>query len=192
VILRVAKPEALDYEARDGFNRFVFKVNARNVNGGQILSSSQVEVIVKDANDNPPTFNDPNYVFNIPEDAPPGSQIGSIRASDLDSGKFGQLKYSIRGFGADRFVVDAATGEISVNSCGENVAKCLDFESREEYSLTFSAEDGGGRVSATGLTVKVEDVNDNFPVFENVLVRRPGRPSPEGDAGYLRVVIWKN
>ena len=50
----------------------------------------------------------------MPEDAPPRTLVGQIVATDLDSGRFGQVEYALRGFGADRFDVDPITGEISV------------------------------------------------------------------------------
>ena len=54
------------------------------------------------------------YRFAVPEDAPPRTLVGQIVATDLDSGRFGQVEYALRGFGADRFDVDPITGEISV------------------------------------------------------------------------------
>jgi hypothetical protein len=42
----------------------------------------------------------------------------------------------------------------------------LDYETQKSYSLTFEAQDGGGRVSTANLFLEVEDVNDNAPVFE--------------------------
>jgi cadherin 23 len=71
---------------------------------------------------------------------------GQIVATDADSGRFGQIEYALRGFGAEKFVVDTITGEITVNSCGENVLYCLDFESQKRYSLTYTGTDGGGQV----------------------------------------------
>ncbi len=42
-------------------------------------------------------------------------------ATDLDSGRFGQVEYALRGFGADRFRVNPETGELFVNTCGDQV-----------------------------------------------------------------------
>ena len=86
----------------------------------------------------------------MPEDAPPRTLVGQIVATDLDSGRFGQVEYALRGFGADRFDVDTITGEISVRACGlddsgQRERNCLDYETQTSYALTYTATDGGGQ-----------------------------------------------
>lgn len=74
--------------------------------------------------------------------------VGSIVATDADSGNFGQVEYALRGFGAERFHVNNVTGEIFVNGCGRQIARaCLDFETQRTYSLIYTGTDGGGQVS---------------------------------------------
>ena len=90
------------------------------------------------------------YRFAVPEDAPPRTLVGQIVATDLDSGRFGQVEYALRGFGADRFDVNSITGEISVKSCGVDGSgtrerNCLDYETQTSYALTYTATDGGGQ-----------------------------------------------
>ena len=88
---------------------------------------------------------------------------GQITATDSDSGRFGQVEYALRGFGAEKFRVNSETGEIFVNGCGgggessetgvtgsgddASVDSCLDFESQKSYILTYTGTDGGGQVS---------------------------------------------
>ena len=101
------------------------------------------------------------------EDAESGDLIGSIYATDADSDKFGQVTYNLRGFGAERFRVNNLTGEIFVNGCGRQIQRaCLDYENQKTYSLIYSGTDGGGQVTTTGVTINIEDVNDNLPRFE--------------------------
>lgn len=45
-----------------------------------------LRVHVLDVNDNPPAFDHPIKVFSIPENAPVGSLIGKVHATDPDSG----------------------------------------------------------------------------------------------------------
>ena len=83
---------------------------------------------------------------------------GQITATDADSGRFGQVEYALRGFGAEKFRVNEETGEIFVNGCGESENggsgsssnevsnSCLDFESQKTYVLTYTGTDGGGQV----------------------------------------------
>ena len=132
------------------------------------------------------------------EDSFTGDAVGSITATDIDSGRFGQVTYQLKGFGAEKFAVDSKTGQISVKcDDGFNTRQqlrgslnCLDYETRQSYSLIFSASDGGGQVSTTGLTIRVSDVNDNAPKFEKFI--RPRRPLGAAAAtqynGYERTV----
>ena len=83
---------------------------------------------------------------------------GQITATDADSGRFGQVEYDLRGFGAEKFRVNPETGEIFVDGCGSGGesdvgssetsadSSCLDFESQKSYILTYTGTDGGGQV----------------------------------------------
>ena len=99
------------------------------------------------------------YKLSVREDAEPGTHFADVFATDRDSGSFGDLTYSLRGFGADKFRADPKEGGVSV-------AKPLDYETQKSYSLTMEAKDGGGRVSTVNILIELEDVNDNQPIFE--------------------------
>lgn len=62
-----------------------------------------------------------------------------------------------------RFEVVNSTGEITLSDCGRPT--CLDYEAQKSYSLTYEAEDGGGRITTVNLFIEVSDVNDNAPQF---------------------------
>lgn len=127
-----------------------------------------------DANDHAPEFSQAVYKLSIPEDAEPGTNFGNIVAEDADSGVFGQLTYTLRGFGADKFRTDAKKGGISL-------AKRIDYETQKSYSLTMEAKDGGGRVSTVNILIELEDVNDNVPIFEQ---REYSRTVREGSTSF--------
>lgn len=76
------------------------------------MSSSDVLVNILDANDNSPIFNKPSYTFTIPENQPVITKISEIQAVDRDSGEFGKLTYSLRGFGINKFSTDAHNGNL--------------------------------------------------------------------------------
>ncbi len=125
MIIRVANPARLDYETEEGRN-FIFKVNAVQgeedrvlskdevthvfLSDQRVLSSVTITVLVTDANDNVPAFERSEFEFVVSEDAEPGTLVGQIVAGDADSGRFGQVEYSLRGFGAEKFQVDPITG----------------------------------------------------------------------------------
>ena len=60
-----------------------------------LCSSVFVTVDVSDINDNVPVFTRPYYTLSIPENTPVNSRFTETKATDLDSGAFGQLTYSI-------------------------------------------------------------------------------------------------
>lgn len=121
-----------------------------------------------DANDHSPEFSQSVYKLSVAEDVQPGTRFGDIHAKDHDSGSYGELTYTLRGFGADRFATDPQMGGISI-------AKKLDYETQKSYSLTMEAKDGGGRVSAVNILIELDDVNDNEPVFEQTEYSRTVR-----------------
>ena len=87
-----------------------------------------------------------------------GSKIGEIYAVDKDIGKYGKLKYILRGFGSENFVTDTDEGGIYVKSN-------LDYEQQKSYSLSLIARDGGGRESNANVFIDILDLNDNCKSF---------------------------
>ncbi|KAB7498891.1 Cadherin-23 [Armadillidium nasatum] len=168
VIIKVKNGTALDFEDPLA-NKFLFKVVVSQ--NSEEISSSSVYVNVTDANDNAPMFPFPSYRFSVEEDAKAHTSIASVTANDSDSGSFGDVTYSIKGFGSEKFLVNSTSGAISVAPCGIRAA-CLDFEHQNLYSLTLSGTDGGGRVTSVNVFIDVLDVNDNPPSFDRVEYRR--------------------
>ena len=56
----------------------------------------QVEIVVRDINDNVPFFIDLSREFSVAETASPSSRLGQIRAIDNDFGRNGQITYSLQ------------------------------------------------------------------------------------------------
>ena len=54
-----------------------------------------VTVNVEDVNDNSPEFTNMTYTLMIPENTATNTRYTDIKATDPDSGSFGQLEYSI-------------------------------------------------------------------------------------------------
>lgn len=78
----------------------------------QQVASSGVKINILDSNDNSPIFNETSYSFTIPEDLQPGSLIANVSATDKDSGEFGKITYSLRGFGMDKFGTNLKHGNL--------------------------------------------------------------------------------
>ncbi|CAB1458014.1 unnamed protein product [Pleuronectes platessa] len=79
----------------------------------ECASDPQVVVRVLGANLFSPVFSQRFYLAEVQENAPPGSTVIQVRATDEDSGLFGQITYSfINDLGKTQFNIDA-DGEIS-------------------------------------------------------------------------------
>ena len=96
--------------------------------------------------------------------------IARVDALDADSGDFGHIQHELKGFGADDFGINSTTGDLYVAECG--LKTCLDYEEQDTYTLTVTATDGGGLFLSVPVTVDMEDVNDNPPIFELNQYRR--------------------
>lgn len=87
--------------------------------------------------------------------------LTSVTANDVDT--YPALKYSIMQ-GDNSFSVDRYSGKIVLN-------RPLDFETKKMYEVNITASDSE-HVAKTTLTIKVTDVNDNSPVFDDISYNR--------------------
>ncbi|XP_069746951.1 protocadherin Fat 3-like isoform X3 [Narcine bancroftii] len=127
----------------------------------------KVRVVVKieDANDHAPEFHQPFYEAFLNESMPIGSSVLVVTAMDNDQGENGYVTYSIGSLNPLPFTINQFSGVISTRDQ-------LDFESSpQSYRFFVRASDWGSpyrRESEVNVTVFVENVNDNKPLFEKV------------------------
>ncbi|KAK7904486.1 hypothetical protein WMY93_017093 [Mugilogobius chulae] len=122
----------------------------------RLAGSATLTVIIVDLNDNSPMIPVPREL-RVPEDTMIGTIITMVTGNDVDSGP--ALSYSLR--------LDADTqGLFGIHRYGGGVSLTgpLDYEARSWYTLTIRSSDSKHH-SEANLTVLVEDVNDNSPVF---------------------------
>ncbi|XP_065705183.1 protocadherin beta-15-like [Patagioenas fasciata] len=134
--------------------------------------TTQICIVVLDANDNAPVFTKKVYVGQVLENASEGSVILSVLATDLDAGSNGDISYQfsqIVGQSDSVFAIDPTSGEITLT-------KALDFEAAEKYELSVQAKDGGGLSAICKVLVEVVDMNDNAP---ELVVSSFSSPLPE-------------
>ncbi|XP_072558090.1 protocadherin alpha-13-like isoform X10 [Paramormyrops kingsleyae] len=122
----------------------------------------QITVNVLDNNDNSPVFSSSLYKVRVVENAPPGTKIISLNATDADEGKNGEVLYLFNRHGQekilDTFMIHPDTGDVTVK--GD-----IDFEKSAFYEIRVEAQDKGQSPMVTHckLIVEVTDVNDNLP-----------------------------
>ncbi|XP_054647578.1 protocadherin alpha-3-like isoform X11 [Dunckerocampus dactyliophorus] len=136
------------------------------LDGGNPLKSgtSQIIINVLDSNDNPPVFSKALYKVKIAENAPKGSTVITLNATDGDDGLNSEIQYSLRKKGQDLvldlFEIDAKTGAIFVKGN-------IDYEENSAFEIHAQASDKGQPPMSTHckVLVQVEDMNDNAPVI---------------------------
>ncbi|XP_029020936.1 protocadherin gamma-C5-like isoform X13 [Betta splendens] len=137
----------------------------------QILLDSPLEIIrvvveVVDENDNAPRFSTSNISLDISEAAAPGTRFRLESAIDPDVGTNSLRTYHLAA--NDFFVLKVETKSDGSKFPELVVDKPLDRERQASFRLLLSAVDGGQpeKSGSTLLLIKVLDVNDNAPVFE--------------------------
>ncbi|KAG8551796.1 hypothetical protein GDO81_004274 [Engystomops pustulosus] len=165
VTIIVENSAGIDYEK---FHLLTFKLLAIEVNTPEKFSSTaDITIHLLDINDNVPRFSSEYYVARIPENSPGGSNVVAATATDLDSGLWGEIKYSIYGAGSDPFLIHPSTGIIYTQPWA-----ILDAEENAKYNFYVKAEDTEGKYSLAEVFVTVLDINDHCPEFnENIQER---------------------
>ncbi|XP_075902437.1 protocadherin alpha-3-like [Nelusetta ayraudi] len=127
--------------------------------------SINITIIVSDVNDNPPTCDKQKYSVTVKEDAPAGTFLLTVNASDPDEGINSDIEYSlrgkIRGQSFEAFDLDSKTGKLTVKGG-------LDYEEKQVYEMKVIAADKGAVPLSTqcNVVIRVEDVNDNPPEID--------------------------
>ncbi|EDO29673.1 predicted protein [Nematostella vectensis] len=135
--------------------------------GGTIKGFVKVTVNVLDINDETPLFQSPSFNVSVNEIERLGTVFLTVSATDGDAGSNSALTYSIAAGNEEGFFsINNKTGAISV-------AKQLDRETRDQYTLTVMAQDGGEPPlnSTTAVAIQVGDANDNPPVIQDAVIQ---------------------
>ena len=117
---------------------------------------------------NPPVFPLDTVVYNVPENLPPGANVGEpVTATDPDGDT---LTYALSGAEAAAFRIDSASGQITV---GPDTS--LDYETQRFYALAVRASDGNNGSDTTDVIVNVTEVEEPPPTGD------PCRETLSGD-----------
>lgn len=102
------------------------------------------------------------YIFNVTENSPLFSEIGSVLARDDDKGINGRISYHIRNITSFPFNIHSNNGSIYVNGP-------IDYEEDHEFKLLIEAIDGGfiNKNSSVEVSILVLDLDDNLPSFDS-------------------------
>uniref|UniRef100_A0A803TJW0 Cadherin domain-containing protein n=1 Tax=Anolis carolinensis TaxID=28377 RepID=A0A803TJW0_ANOCA len=129
--------------------------------GGNPIKSAMIEIyiVILDTNDNGPLFSQSIYEVTVKENIPKWSTVATVRATDLDEGINGEVKYFFEDITkriSQMFLLNSTTGEIIL-------VRNLDYEESSWYEFEVQAMDGGGLRNRSKVLVYVMDINDNPP-----------------------------
>ena len=140
---------ALDYE--EGVREFAFKAN---VSDGEGLNDvADITVQVQDVNE-PPKFRD--SAVTVPEDAIADTSILALSelVTDPDAKDQGKLVITVETpSDPGLFEVDDSTQTLVLK-------RTLDYETKQTYQISVTAEDSDGEKGSATITVNVGNVND--------------------------------
>ncbi|KAM5264034.1 cadherin-10 [Ctenodactylus gundi] len=164
---------ALPNMNRENREQYQVVIQAKDMGGqmGGLSGTTTVNITLTDVNDNPPRFPQNTVHLRVLESSPVGTAVGSVKATDADTGKNAEVEYRIiDGDGTDMFDIvtekDTQEGIITVK-------KPLDYESRRLYTLKVEAENThvdprfyylGPFKDTTIVKISIEDA-DEPPVF---------------------------
>lgn len=153
-IITVANNQYLNFESNPSFYLQVTVQDNMNAS-----SSATITINLQDVNESP-VIEDQG--FNLNENAPNGTSVGTVLATDPDQGQ--QLTYSIlSGNTGNTFAINSNTGVLSVSN-----NQLLNFESNAMYNLTVRVQDNGtvALFNDAVVSVQLNDINEP-PVTSN-------------------------
>ena len=110
--------------------------------------------------------------FNVDENSPDGTVVGTVTASDPDGDAF---NFAITDGNTDgAFAINATTGQITV----ANTA-ALDYETTPSFTLTVAVIDSAGAYDTATVTVNLNDIDEvnDAPSFTSTPVTAWNPPS---------------
>ncbi|XP_069812885.1 protocadherin gamma-B5-like [Dendropsophus ebraccatus] len=130
-----------------------------------------VKVEIQDINDNSPTFSKDVFEIGISESASPGERfvLGIARDSDIGTNSIQSYSLSPNSL----FSLGEKTDSKGTKHPELILEQSLDREKQQKYTLTLTASDGGKplRTGTASIQISIQDVNDNFPVFNQDIYR---------------------
>ncbi|XP_050958597.1 protocadherin beta-8-like [Labeo rohita] len=168
----------LDREKQD---HITLLLTAKDGGEPHLAGTMQIQITVLDANDNEPVCSQEAYRASIAENAPTGTVLTTVSASDADLGSNGVITFSISSDGADDlFKVDENTGVVTL------IGK-VDYEKNKVYQIDVQAKDQGGHSDSCKVILDVTDVNDNTPAIS--IMSRTNSVSEDSKHGTVVAIL---
>ncbi|XP_052597952.1 protocadherin beta-8-like [Peromyscus californicus insignis] len=151
----------LDRESRAEYN---ITVTVTDMGTPRLTTQHTIIVQVSDVNDNAPAFTQTSYTLFVQENNSPALHIGTISATDSDSGSNAHITYSLLPTQDPRLALSSL---ISINADNGQIfaLRALDYEALQTFEFHVGATDQGSPALSSQALVQVLvlDANDNAP-----------------------------
>ncbi|XP_044538009.1 cadherin-10-like [Gracilinanus agilis] len=150
-IIRTALPNM----NRENREQYQVVIQAKDMGGqmGGLSGTTTVNITLTDVNDNPPRFSQNTIHLRVPESSPVGTAIGSVKATDADTGKNAEIEYRIiDGDGTDMFDIitqkDTQEGILTVRKNKDLSNKNIQFslDRHTDLDRIFNIHSGNGSI----------------------------------------------
>ncbi|XP_004391306.2 protocadherin beta-10 [Trichechus manatus latirostris] len=177
----------LDRESRAEYN---ITIAVTDLGIPRLKTQHNITVLVSDVNDNSPSFSQTVYTVFVRENNSPALHMGSVSATDRDSGTNAQITYSLLPPQDPHLPLNSL---VSINADNGHLfaLRSLDYEALRAFEFRVGATDAGSPALSSEALVRVVvvDENDNSP-FVLYPLQNGSAPCTElvpraAEAGYL-------
>ncbi|XP_060233370.1 protocadherin beta-6-like [Meriones unguiculatus] len=151
----------LDRESRAEYN---ITITVSDMGTPRLMTQHTITVQVSDINDNAPAFTQSSYILSVRENNSPALHIGTIRATDSDSGSNAHITYSLLPLNDPQLALNSL---VSINADNGQLfaLRALDYEALQSFEFRVAATDQGSPALSSQAMVRVLvlDDNDNAP-----------------------------
>ncbi|XP_039092124.1 protocadherin beta-18-like [Hyaena hyaena] len=151
----------LDRESQAEYN---ITITVTDLGTPRLKTQHNITVTVSDVNDNAPAFSQTTYTLRVRENNSPALHLGSVSATDADSGANAHVTYSLLP-PQDPQLPLASLVSINADNGQLFALRSLDYEALQAFEFGVRAADRGSPAlsSQARVRVLVLDDNDNSP-----------------------------